>query len=246
METVLITGASKRVGAMIAADLAAEGCFVWIHYRTGQKEAEALRERIRKQGGMAECIHADLLDTHRIDEMLNTIRKSDYNQVTTVINCASVFCPGAIGETASEDWDRIMGTNLKAVWYLSSRFAGSFSSAKRIITVGDAGISCGMPEHAVYALSKFSLKFLTEQMAAAYAPKVRINLLSPGLVMKGDSEPDNIWEKRLGKNLTDNTGIQNSLLSAIHFLMTDPGMTGSEIFIDNGLHIRFDRNKANA
>ena len=246
METVLITGAARRVGAMMAENLASKGHFVWIHYRNGKDDAEALCKRIRNLNGMAECIRADLLDTQQIDQMLTAIRKSDYNNITTVINNASLFHRETIRETSVQDWDRVMGTNLKAVWYLSAQIANTFDSVKRIINIGDASISSGMSGHAVYGLSKYALKFLTEQMAAAYAPDIRINLLSPGLVMRGDAEPMDIWEKRLHKNLTDNADIQNSLLRAVHFLMTDPGITGSEIFIDNGLHIRFDHNQVSS
>ena len=238
METVLITGAARRLGSLITEDLAASGCFVWIHYHSHEENAYALKERILANGGHADCVCAELTDTGEIDMMLDRILQSGNGSLTALINNASVFYQGTLPETSVTDWDLVMNTNLRAVWYLSSRFAELFPSAKRIITIGDAGTAAGYSKHAVYGLSKFALKYLTEQMASAFAPQIRVNLLSPGLVLKGESEPDFVWEKRLKRTLTDNSEIIDSIRKGIAFLMSDPGMTGAELIIDNGMRLK--------
>ena len=91
--------------------------------------------------------------------------------------------------------------------------------------------------HAAYGLSKFALKYLNEQMAVAFAPDIRVNLISPGMVLQGDGEADTDWNRRSGQTLTDNQQIVESILSAVSFLMTDPGMTGTELLVDNGLQL---------
>ncbi len=237
MESVLITGASRRLGALIARELACSGYFVWIHYRSGMADAESLRDEIIAKGGAAECYRADLTDIGQIDHMLDFIGNAEYGELTTLVNNASVMIKGTIGKTSADDWDRVMNTNLKAVWYLSSRFADLFPSAARIITIGDASVSKGYAGHAVYGLSKYALKYLTEQMAAAWAPKICVNLLSPGLALRGDKEPEELWNRRLERVLINNDHITDEILNAVRFLMTDPGMTGSELLIDNGLHL---------
>lgn len=237
MESVLITGAARRVGGMIAEDLAASGFFVWVHYRSHENDAFELCRKIREQGGQAAPIQADLTDMAQIDGMLENIRTSEAAELTTLINNASVILKGTLGETSADDWDRLMDTNLKAIWYLSTRFAGSFPSAKRVISIGDASTAQGFAGHAVYGLSKHALKYLTEQMAVEYAPRVRVNLLSPGLVLQGEKEPDKVWNSRVSRTLADNSGITGSVLAGIRFLMSDPGLNGSELMIDNGLHL---------
>lgn len=237
MESVLITGSARRVGALIAEDLASAGYCIWIHYRSHKSEAEALCTKIRNAGGKAETVQADLTDTAQIDSMLQTVSERSSGSLTTLINNAAVIRSGRLQDTSADDWDTIMNTNLKAVWYLSTRFSALFPSAKRIITIGDASVSQGYAGHAVYGLSKYALKYLTEQMAAAFAPSVRVNLISPGFVLRGEKEPSEIWENRVSRTLTDNSGITGSILSGIRFLMTDPGMTGAEIIIDNGAHL---------
>ena len=237
METVLITGAARRLGGIIAEFLASEGHFVWIHYRTHREDAYLLRDRIRNSGGMCECVHADLIDTDQIDDMLRLICESGRGDLTALINSASLFASGTIKETTSEMWDRVMDTNLKAVWYLSNAFACSFPTAKKIITIGDASVQNGYAGHAVYGLSKFALKYLTLQMAEAYAPKVKVNLLSPGLVLKGDQESEESWKKRIESIPGGNSGIIESVLQSIRYLMSDPGVNGSELVVDNGLHL---------
>ena len=239
MESVLITGSAQRVGAMIAEDLASEGFHVWIHYRSHKNEAEALREKIRNTGGEADTIQADLSEPVQIDSMLQSVQGKTAGSLTTLINNAAVIRSGRLQDTSPDEWDMIMNTNLKAVWYLSTRFTALFPSAKRIITIGDASVSNGYAGHAIYGLSKYALKYLTEQMAAAFAPSVRVNLISPGFVLRADEEPKEIWENRISRTLTDNSGITGSILSGIRFLMTDPGMTGSEIMIDNGSHLTY-------
>lgn len=237
METVLITGAARRLGSMIAEELAALGCFVWIHYRSHESEALILKERIIHGGGQADCVSADLTEVDQIDAMLDHITKSAHGHLTALVNNASVFLPGTVMSSSVEDWDLVMNTNLRAVWYLSARFAELFPMAKRIMTIGDAAVSNGYAGHALYGLSKFGLKYLTEQMAAAFAPGIRVNLISPGYVLQGESEPDEIWKKRFSCTLTDNDDIVRSVLDSISFLMSDPGMTGSELVLDNGARL---------
>ena len=237
METVLITGAARRLGALIAEDLARKGCFIWIHYRTHQQEAFALRDRIIASGGKADCICCDLRETDEISGMLDTIKNSRNGDLTTLINCASVFVGKTLTETTREEWDLVLNTNLRSVWFLSCQFAAGFSGARRIISIGDAGVSRGMYGHAVYGLSKFALKYLTEQMAAAFAPDICVNLLSPGLALRGDAEEKSVWQQRLARVPLGSGDIITSILRGISFLMEDPGMTGAELLIDNGYHL---------
>lgn len=237
METILITGAARRLGSLIAEKSASAGCFVWIHYRSHEGEAFQLKERILRSGGQAACVYADLREPGDIDAMLDHISGSADPDLTALINNASVFPKGTLQSSSVEDWDLVMNTNLRAVWYLSSRFAERFRMARRIITIGDASVSGGYAEHALYGLSKFSLKYLTEQMAESFAPGIRVNLVSPGVVLQGESEPDEIWQSRVSGTLTDNSEIVESVMDCISFLMSDPGMTGTELFPDNGLRI---------
>ena len=236
-ETVLITGAAGRLGKLIAERLASEGCFVWIHYRSHESEAILLRDQIKENGGQADCVQADLSNTKQIDKMLEEILHSKHRKITTLINNASLFLPGTLEETSSAEWDQVINTNLKSIWYLSVSVSKKFPTTKRIISIGDANLSGGYAGHAVYGLSKFALKYLNEQMASAFSPRIRTVLLSPGMVLQGEHEPDEIWNHRLEKTLTDNSEIVQGILSGITYLMTDPGINGSEMLIDNGLHL---------
>ena len=237
MEAVLITGAAHRVGGAFAKELAKRGYFVWIHYHTRREEALATLRSIQEAGGSGEIIAADLAEPAEIDNMLDEISASANRSLTTLINNASLYLPGTLTSADIDDWDRVMNTNLRSVWYLSKEFVSAFHSAKRIITIGDASVSGGYAKHAFYGLSKFSLKYLSEQMAAAFAPDVRVNLISPGLILRAESEHEEVWKQRNEKTLTDNSQCLNEVIKALLFLMEDPGMTGSELIIDNGLHL---------
>jgi len=236
-KTVLITGAARRLGSLIAEDLAASGYFVWIHYRSHRSEAAELKKRIVAGGGSAECVQADLTSIDEINAMLDFISNSDNCGLSALINNASVFSAGTIMSTSAADWDHVMNTNLRSVWYLSAQIVKRFQSIEHVISIGDASVSFGYPGHAVYGLSKFALKYLTEQMAAAFSPRIRVNLLSPGYVLRGNMEPEAEWEQRVSMTLADNDGIVDSILNGIRFLMSNSGMTGTELIIDNGLQL---------
>lgn len=237
MEAVLITGASHRAGSYFARALAGQGYFVWIHYHTHQSAALETLSCIEAAGGKGAVVSSDLADLKSVDEMVETISQTDNGDLTTLINNASVFQSGTIFGSKPEEWDVVMNTNLRAVWYLSRQFTKTFSTAKRIITIGDASVARGYAEHALYGLSKFALKYLTEQMAAAFAPEIYVNLLSPGYMLKGERESDAEWKERTASVLTDNNNCLQDVLNGLFFLMNDPGMTGSELIIDNGLHL---------
>ena len=237
MEAVLITGASHRAGSAFAKELAGREYFVWIHYHTRREEALATLRSIQEAGGSGEIIAADLAEPTAIDGMLSEISASGNGELSTLINNASLFLPGTLTSSDIDDWNRVMNTNLRSVWYLSKQFVSAFPSAKRIITIGDASVSGGYAEHALYGLSKYALKYLNEQMAEAFAPAIRVNLISPGFMLKADCEPDEQWKQRNERTLTDNSQCLDQVINALCFLMGDPGMDGSELIIDNGLHL---------
>lgn len=215
-ESVLITGAGRRVGAMIARHLAAENCFVRLHYHTSEAEALSLRNEICRKGGKAEVVHADLRDIRDIDRMIAEIHADG---ITTLINNASVFRSGTLRNTAPEDWDDVMNVGLRAVWYLTDRLSASCPSLRRVINIGDANVSGGYCGHAVYGLAKAALDYLTKQQAELYAPHVAVSLFSPSLLMKADDESDESWQSRCVRLKTDETAGAEALFTEIDGLL---------------------------
>ncbi len=211
-ESVLITGAGHRVGAVIAKHLAAKGCFVRLHYHSAEADALALRDEIREAGGRADVIRADLRDLSEIDRMIEAVRG---DEVTALINSASLFLPGTLSEASPENWNDVMNVGLRAVWYLTDRLAASCPSLRRVINIGDVNVSGGYKKHAVYGLAKAALEYLTRQQAALYAPRIAVSLITPSLLLKGDDESDETWRRRCERLKTNETVGMNSLLAEI-------------------------------
>ncbi len=215
-ESVLITGAGRRVGAMIARHLAAKNCFVRLHYHTSEADALALRNEIRRNGGKAEVVRADLRDIHDIDRMIAQIHADG---ITTLINSASLFCAGTLRTAMPEEWDAVMNVGLRAVWYLTDRLAASCPSLRHVINIGDASVSGGYRGHAVYGLAKAALDYLTKQQAELYAPHTAVSLLAPALLMKADDETDESWRRRRERLGTDETVGAEALFAEIDGLL---------------------------
>ena len=195
-DSVLITGAAQRVGRETALYFSRRGLHVWIHYRNSEDEALSLCEQIRVEGGTADPVQADLCSIADMDRMTETLRNSGRFPKLLIHN-ASVFERGRLSEAKADRWTRIMDTNLRSVWYLSDLFYREILTSgvgqSCIIMVGDANAAENQLS-SLYGLSRLFLEPLCRQLAAEYAPYVRVNLAEPGYLMQGVGESESFWK----------------------------------------------------
>lgn len=241
-QCTLVTGGAKRVGREICLALAEMGYFVWIHYRSSEAEAWQLREEIRRNGADADCIKADLSHTEEIDGMFERIRKSG-KVPELLVNNASCFLQASLSDTSPAQWDQVMNTNLRAVWYGSEQFVRCLKedagkSMGNIIHIGDVRARTLYAQHSVYGLSRYALRWLTRQQAAAYAPGVHVNLISPDLILKGEDEPDEDWQRRIAFSTNGKAGSPSDVLEGICWILKDRSLTGCEILAHDGIRVK--------
>ncbi|ADJ23808.1 short-chain dehydrogenase/reductase SDR [Hyphomicrobium denitrificans ATCC 51888] len=236
--TVLITGAARRIGRAIALDLAEAGFAVAIHYRNSGTEAEALAQHIRDRGGRARTFQADLADRQALDALVATIGR-ELGPLTTLINNASEFLPDSIGHLDEKTWDLHLCINLKAPVFLSEAMARQLPEGcdGNIINIIDQRVWNLTPEFFSYTISKAGLWTATRTLAQALAPRIRVNAIGPGPVLKSIHQTDDDFDKEKQSTLLKRGPSAQEIATAVRFILATPSLTGQMIALDGGQHL---------
>ena len=179
MKTVLITGASRGIGAACARKFAAEGCRVAINYSQSRQQAEALAEEL---GGIA--VQADVADPVQVQKMVDTVLDK-FCQLDILVCNAGVSHVGLLSDMTDAEWRRLFAVNVDGVFHCCRAVIPHFVHRKcgRIVTVssmwGQVGASC----EAAYSASKAAVIGLTRALAKELGPSgISANCVAPGVI----------------------------------------------------------------
>jgi NAD(P)-dependent dehydrogenase (short-subunit alcohol dehydrogenase family) len=233
---ILVTGGAKRVGRHVAERLAAAGHGVVIHANASAAEAETLAASLRTSGARAWAIAADLSDLAATDALIQRAVKHVGAPLSGLVNSASVFdfdTPDAINAAA---FDRAMAINLRAPALLSQHFAAQADAGADncVVNILDQKLWNMNPDFFSYTLSKAGLLAATDMMARAFAPKVRVNAVAPGLLLPSHDQTRAEFEAVAPLNPMGRPIALDDVANAIDFLMTNTSLTGQVIHTDNG------------
>jgi pteridine reductase len=179
---VLVTGAAKRVGSAIARVLHQAGWNVAIHYRASGGEARALEKELNAaRADSAATLRANLLDAHAI-EKLAAEAHARWGRLQALVNNASSYYPTPLASVTSDEFDDLIGSNLKAPLLLSKACAALMKQGA-IVNIADIHASAPMKNYAAYCAAKAGLVSLTESLARELAPRIRVNAIAPGHVL---------------------------------------------------------------
>jgi pteridine reductase len=238
-KAVLITGGAKRVGAAICRLLHAHGANLMIHYRSSINEARALQAELNLQRpNSVAIIHGDLLNL----SVLPSLVKETVNQfghLDVLINNASSYYPTEIGEIDDEQWNDLVGSNLKAPMFLSQAAAPELRKNHGcIVNITDMHVERPKKGYVVYSVAKAGLVTLTKSLAHELSPDVRVNAVAPGPVMWPEDNPqfNEVYRQRvISQTLLKRIGEPNDVAKAVKFLIQDaPFITGQVIAVDGG------------
>jgi pteridine reductase len=236
-KTVLITGAARRVGAAIARTLHAAGANVLVHYRSSAAAAASLaRELNEARAGSAQTLKADLLDVHQIAPLIDAAEKA-FGALDILVNNASSFYPTPMGEITPEQWDDLMGTNVKAPLFLAQAAAPALrKTSGLILNLVDIHARRPLKRFPVYCTAKAALAMLTQSLARELAPEVRVNGIAPGPVMWPEHAPDpQTQAKIISQTLLQRQGTPNDVArTALFFACDAPYITGQILAVDGG------------
>lgn len=239
MSAALITGAARRIGRAIACELGAAGHAVAIHYHGSAEEAEETARLIEDAGGQAATVRADLSSEEEACGLISAATKALGAHLTCLVNNASMFEHDDIS-TASEDcWRHTMQVNLRAPFVLSRDFAAVLPEGNRgsIVNIVDQRVSRPSPDFLSYTLSKTGLWTLTEQLARALAPTIRVNAVGPGPVLPSVHQDTAAFEAELGTLPLAHGPSPEEIANAVRFLVESPSITGQMIAVDGGQHL---------
>jgi NAD(P)-dependent dehydrogenase (short-subunit alcohol dehydrogenase family) len=236
IRTALVTGAGKRIGRVIALELARAGFDVAAHYGRSQAEAEATVEAVRALGRRAVAVQADLADAAQVEGLVGRAAEA-MGPLSLLVNNASVFLDDRIDTLTAQSWDTHLKTNLYAPIALAQAFARQAPQGASIVNLLDQRVWKPTPQFFSYSISKAGLWFATRTLAQALAPRVRVNGVGPGPTLPSmhQSEEDFAAEARnvpLASHATP-----EEIAKAVLYLVDAPSVTGQMIAVDGGQHL---------
>jgi pteridine reductase len=235
----LVTGAAKRIGAVIASTLHDAGANVAIHYHRSARDAEQLAADLnRSRPKSAFTVGADMLDIADIERMAAAVLEHiGSSKLDVLVNNASSFYPTPLGTVTPEQWQDLMGSNLKAPLFLSQALLPALRAARGvIINIVDVHSQRPLRDHPVYGAAKAGLAMLTRSLAKDLGPDVRVNGVSPGAILwpdEGMTEP--LRAAIVKQTALKRTGEPQDVARTVLFLVRDaPYITGQIIAVDGG------------
>lgn len=236
--TALVTGASDRIGAVLATRLAAAGWAVIIHYHASSDAAQALAEKIARSGGRAAAIGADLTDRKQRSGLIAAAAQV-FGPLAVLINNASIYEPDSVETLDEALWDQHFALHAEAPLFLTRDFAAQLPNAAtgNVINIIDARVLDLTPAYTSYTLSKSALWAATRTMAQSLAPRIRVNAIGPGPTLpEAGQAPAEFAARvaglplRLGANPDDIT-------DAVLYLLGAKSVTGQMLALDGGSHL---------
>jgi NAD(P)-dependent dehydrogenase (short-subunit alcohol dehydrogenase family) len=233
-QTVLVTGGAKRIGRVIAIELARQGFSVAIHYGNSKAEAEA----VARECGGAPIFQADLAKVDEIRRLFHDVQ-TKIGPLNCLVNNAARFTRIDPLNVTEADWDFIHDVNLKATFFCCQEGARQMKAlgAGRIVNISSLGGIRPWAEHSHYCASKAGVIMLTKALSKAFAPQITVNSVAPGVISFNDV--DARVQAMIDATPMQRAGKPEEVAEAVHFFLTAPTfITGQIMAVDGGLNHR--------
>ena len=236
-QTILITGAAKRVGKEMALSFFKKGWNIIIHYNTSIEDAQSLADEMNAQRkNSAFIIQANLDNAENVLKLAETALSLS-GRIDGLINNASTFYPTPMGSFSEEHWEALMGSNLKAPLFLTQLLCETLRKNKGfIINITDINVNKALTNHSIYLAAKSGLQTITQSLAKELAPDIRVNAIAPGAIL----EPPNVtWTKEQKDNIIklipmSRMGNEKDIADAAIYLSEAEYVTGQILNVDGG------------
>ncbi|MEM7442116.1 MAG: SDR family oxidoreductase [Pseudomonadota bacterium] len=245
-KTALVTGGAKRIGKAIVEDLARHGWSVAIHHRKSAEEAVALSRQIVDAGGNATTVQADLVNETEVSSLVPQAAEALGRPLTLLVNSASSFQYDSIETADRASWDRHIEPNLRAPLNLTQSFAKQVPDdlAGNVVNIIDQRVWNLTPHFLSYTVSKAGLWTLTQTLAMALAPHIRVNGIGPGPTLASTLQDDEQFERQWRALPLQRPVDPDEIANAVRFLVATPSMTGQMLALDGGEHLAWAQPKA--
>ena len=242
-KNVLVTGASRGIGAEIAKTLAGYGLKVWVNYRSGEEQANAVKEEIVKNGGEAEIIGFDVSDEAAFVDAIKKIAETD-GELSYLVNNAGITKDKLAMRMKVDEFMAVIEANLKSV-FIGCREALKTMGKKRfgsVVNVASIVGETGNAGQTNYSASKGGVIAMTKSFAQEAAPRgIRYNTITPGFIATDmtDVLKDEVKEAFIAKIPLGRFGEPKEVAEAVAFLLSDQAsyITGETLKVNGGMYM---------
>ena len=238
-QVALVTGAGRRIGRVIAFTLARAGAGVVVHYNESKAGALATAKEIESLGGGAMVARADVSRPKQVAAMFRRVDKR-FGRLDLLVNNAGIFFPASWDRLREEDWDRILGTNLKGAFFCCQAAARLMQrqGRGRIVIISSLGGLQSWPEYIHYCASKAGAISLTRSLAKALAPHIQVNSVAPGTILFPGEARDARTRKLLRAIPLKKAGRPEDIAEMVLYLATRSDFITGQVFaVDGGKSI---------
>jgi NAD(P)-dependent dehydrogenase (short-subunit alcohol dehydrogenase family) len=241
-KAALITGSGRRIGRALAEDLGASGWRVAVHYHHSREEADEVLAAVKAAGGSGAVVQADLADAGAVARLVPEAVAA-VGPLGLLVNNASIFERDDISSATLASWDSHIAVNLRAPFFLSQAFAAQVDAASRgsIVNIIDQRVWNLTPHFASYTVSKAGLWTLTQTLAQALAPRIRVNAIGPGPTLPSPYQNQAQFDTQCARMPLGHGTTPPEICTALRFLLASPAMTGQMIALDGGEHLGWNR-----
>lgn len=229
----LVTGGAKRIGAALATALAHEGFRVAIHCHRSRSEADALASRLAAAGAPAPLVVVGDLARADIGEVLLSALPAP---PAVLVNNASRFVEDRLACLDLAEWETHLAVNTRAPVLLARAMAARLPAGRRglVVNLSDAKLASLNPDYFSYTVSKLALAGVTELLARALAPRIRVNAIAPAVTLvSGPQSRENFAAAHVLNPLGRGVEVDH-LAGALRYLLQTPSVTGETLLLDSG------------
>ena len=237
-KAALVTGGARRIGRALALALAGDGFAVAVHHRNSHAAAEDLVALIRNKGGAAVALAADLGDEAAVGTLLSRAEQA-LGPIGCLVNNAGVFVNDTVETATRASWELHLAVNLRAPFLLIQDFATRLpkSAGGVVVNLLDQRVWSLTPYFVSYTLSKAGLWTLTQTMALALAPRIRVNGIGPGPALPSPRQSAEEFATQCATMPLRRGTSPQEIAAALRFILSAPAVTGQMIALDGGQHL---------
>ena len=239
-KTALVTGASRGIGRASALALATAGAQVLVHYSRGASEAEAVVAEIRKAGGRADAVGADLAAPDGAHKLAKQVRKIVGDRLDILVANAGVSKAATIEDTSVEDFDHLFAVNVRAPFFLVQQLLPILGKGSSIVLLSSLGAHASVGTLPAYAATKGAIDTLVKHFASALGERgVRVNAVAPGVVetdMSSFAKTDSGRNSTVAMQALKRIAQPEDIAPVVAFLASDQArwVTGDTVRVDGG------------
>ena len=235
----LVTGGLHRVGAAIAARLAAGGYDLALHaHRRGDPDP-ALAEAIRANTVESAVFPADLAKPDEVESLIDQVKAHFGRAPDALVNSASIISEGQWADLSRIELARHLDVNFVAPMLLTQSFAAALAGDRpgAVVNIVDQRVTNPPIDQAAYTASKLALGSVTRVMARAFAPSVRVNAVAPGNTLPADGYQEAQWQRIADAMPLERNSAPEDIAEAVAYLLAAPAVTGQTLFVDGGANL---------